>query len=158
MNDQNIRTEATLALTRLLAASAQDEYIVVMLMKDACDNIGTGDEGAHGLKRLVDLWRALDFSEIDGNTISELRTAAVASDSTANMKRASAAVDKGDFGALAVNGLCDLWRELKLGEIDGEALSELTAVVHEMYGKLESRACGAIPRKALLGKASSVRM
>jgi hypothetical protein len=125
MNEQQFRTAATLALTRLPAANAHEEHIIVGFMKDACDAIGAGDEGAHALNSLVNLWREPGFSDIDGNSISEFRTTVSASDNSANMKQTCGAVDKGDLGARAVDGLHDLWRELKLRQIDGDALSDL---------------------------------
>lgn len=45
------------------------------------------------------------------------------------------AADKGDYGARAVKALFELWRELKLREIDGPSISALRAVVDQMHDK-----------------------
>ena len=68
----------------------------------------------------MDLWRKLDFREIEAKTISDFRTAVNGSDNSANMKAACAALDKLQFGAGAVRGLLNLWRELSLRRIDGK--------------------------------------
>ena len=62
------------------------------------------------------------------NTQDELATLIV-------MQNICDAADKGDYGEGAVKGLFELWRELKLEEVDGPSISELRAVVDQMHHK-----------------------
>lgn len=50
--------------------------------------------------------------------------------------------DKGEYGAYAVKSLIQLWKDLKLGEVTGEKISELNAVVDRMY----AMACDEVRR------------
>lgn len=43
--------------------------------------------------------------------------------------------NKGEYGALAVKSLLQLWQNLKFREITGENISELNQVVERMYAK-----------------------
>lgn len=49
------------------------------------------------------------------------------------MREVANQVDKGKSGAFAVKTLLKMWRSMKLGDVTGEAISDLNAVVERMY-------------------------
>ena len=55
------------------------------------------------------------------------------------MHNACEELNKGEYGERAVKALFDLWKELKLGEVTGESLSELCSVVERMHYKSEKQ-------------------
>jgi hypothetical protein len=43
--------------------------------------------------------------------------------------------DKGEGGALAVKSLIKIWQDLKLGDVSGETISQLSRIVDQIYEK-----------------------
>ena len=75
MNQQQIKIEATQALSRLRSRldDPKDELSTVQVMQMACDAIDKGVTGELALKSLIALWGELKLKEITGQSISELR-------------------------------------------------------------------------------------
>jgi hypothetical protein len=43
-------------------------------MRNACDAIDKGEDGARAVKALLELWRELKFKDINADSISDLST------------------------------------------------------------------------------------
>jgi hypothetical protein len=76
MDETHIKTEATLALGRLRSrvSNAVEEHTALLIMRNACDAIDKGEDGARAVKALLELWRELKFKDINADSISDLST------------------------------------------------------------------------------------